>query len=97
LKVGDLKLATRILLTALWNKRIARVKRAIQSVPVLIDEFDWNCSSILQLFNGRGHDSHLLLSLHERCAKALSNKQTNKQTYYSIFFLWLMEKMMQRI
>jgi hypothetical protein len=30
LKAGDLKLATRILLTALWNKKIARVKRAIQ-------------------------------------------------------------------
>jgi hypothetical protein len=30
LKIGDLKLASRILFTALWNKKIARVKRAIQ-------------------------------------------------------------------
>jgi hypothetical protein len=46
LKIGDLKLATRILLTTLWNKKIARVKRESQSVPALIDEFDWNSSSI---------------------------------------------------
>jgi hypothetical protein len=52
LKVGDLKLADRVLSKAFWNKNAQYSSCWNEnSVPVLIHDFAWNYSSVFQSFN----------------------------------------------